>query len=239
MIKSLFLKKKPQIFSIFFLLILLCLYIFFVLAKTQPANMLQNNQKYIIVIDPGHGGIDGGAVKNNVLEKNINLDTALKLRTLLTQKGYSVVMTREEDVSLEDMGNGSSRHIKDLNARVEIINNSNAGLFVSIHTNYNANKTSTSGSIVFYNKRYEQNSILAYDLQRALNNISLDGIVRAKHNPVAEKYYILDHVKIPGALVEIGFLSNTLDKELLNQDDFRQLVAEAITAGIEEYFNKN
>lgn len=239
MTKVLFIRKKTMLFSIFSLLIFLCLYIIFVLAQPQPEDVNLENKKIItIVIDPGHGGIDGGAVKNNVIEKNINLDTSLKLKALLTQKVYNVVMTREADIALDEMGDGSSRHMKDLNARINIINNSDAQLFLSIHTNCNAKRTATNGSIVFYNKRYEENSIIAYDLQRALNNMSMEGIVRAKHNPVAEKYYIIDHAKIPGALVEMGFLTNTLDRELLNQDDFRQLIAETITAGVEEYFSK-
>lgn len=235
--KILFIKKKLFLAFISFILIIICLYIVFVLAQPQQANMYHESEKITVVIDPGHGGIDGGAVKNNVIEKNINLDTSLKVKKLLEQKGYNVVMTREEDISLEGNGSGGSRHLKDLNARINIINNSDAQLFVSIHTNCNANRVSTNGSIVFYNKRYEENTILAYDIQRALNSISMDGIKRAKHDPVAEKYYILDHAKIPGALVEMGFLTNTLDRELLNQDDFRQLVAEAVTSGIEKYLN--
>jgi len=209
-----------------------------VVVPIQPASMYEDPMSGIIVIDPGHGGIDGGATKNNIFEKNINLDTSLKLKALLTQRGYKVIMTREEDISLEANGSGSNRHRKDLNARVNMVNNSNAQLFVSIHTNYSPKKSSANGSIVFYNKRYEQNVFLAYNIQRALNSISMGGMVRTIHNPVAEKYYILDRAKIPGVLVEIGFLTNTREIELLKKDEFREYVAEAIMSGIDGYLVK-
>ena len=105
-----------------------------------------------IVIDPGHGGIDGGTNFGDTLEKDINLEVGLRLRDLLINKGATVVMTREIDESLDDhiVGNGS-RHREDLNTRVRIINESKADLFISIHVNHSKNEERL-GPMVLYNK---------------------------------------------------------------------------------------
>lgn len=237
MMKVFYFKKKYIAFiMVCLLLLLLSPYILFVKAPTRPVSY-EDPISGIIVIDPGHGGIDGGAVNNNVVEKHINLDISLRLKNILVKRGYKVIMTREEDISLEANGTGSNRHRKDLNARVNVINNSNAQLFVSVHTNNSPNRTSANGSIVFYNNRYAQNIILAYNIQRALNSIPVDSMVRSIHNPVAEKYYLLDRAQVPGVLVETGFISNSRERELLKKDEFRELAAEAIAAGIEEYLS--
>lgn len=238
--KVLYVRKRVLfLFSVCFMFLVVCPYIILAVVPAQPTSIYEDPGNGIIVIDPGHGGIDSGAVKNNIEEKDINLDTALKLKELLVQNGYKVIMTREEDVALEPQGNGSSRHRRDLDARVGIINNSNAQFFVSIHTNLNPNKPSTNGSIVFYNRMYDQNVFLAYNIQRALNGVSMGGVQRTAHNPVIEKYYLLDHAKIPGVLVEIGFLSNTKERQQLNSEDFRDLLAQAILSGIDSYLGKS
>jgi N-acetylmuramoyl-L-alanine amidase len=114
-----------------------------------PAVKFEDPGSGIIVVDPGHGGVDGGASRNGILEKDINLDIAVKLKSILENKGYKVLLTREQDVSLDSLDHsGLSRHARDLRARVNIINTSGAQLFLSIHVNCISNG-SADGSFVF------------------------------------------------------------------------------------------
>ncbi|GAE90467.1 N-acetylmuramoyl-L-alanine amidase [Acetivibrio straminisolvens JCM 21531] len=190
-----------------------------------------------IVIDPGHGGIDGGTHTDRLLEKDINLEVSKKLRNLLTDMGYQVILTRDEDIALDHLSDtGKNRHQRDLNARVQIINNSNAQLFLSIHVNCNFKNPSASGSIVFYGDRFSENKELAYAIQRALNAIEINGKKRTVHDPVlSNRYYLLNHSKIPGAIVEVAFISNTTECRMLEGSAFRDELAKAIAEGVSKY----
>lgn len=189
-----------------------------------------------VVVDPGHGGIDGGTNRQGILEKQINLAIALRLKEYLETRGYTVVMTRETDVSLEDLHkSGDSRHMRDLKARLGIINNSNAQLFVSIHVNCNIKRPVTDGSIVFYGDRFVENRSLAYSIQRALNGIEVDGKKRTVHDPRKENFFLLKNATIPGVIVETAFMSNDRERLLLTKDEFRDELARAVADGIERY----
>lgn len=190
----------------------------------------------IIVIDPGHGGIDGGTNKDGVLEKEANLAISKKLKGFLESKGYKVIMTREEDISLDNLNtSSSSRHQRDLNARVNIINCSNAQLFLSIHINCNFRKPNTDGAIVFYNSKFQQNEKLAYCIQRSLNNMIINGKKRTVHDPQPGEYSLLKYSKVPGAIVETAFMSNVNERQLLTKDEFREQLALAIAGGVDCY----
>ncbi len=189
----------------------------------------------IIVIDAGHGGIDAGTNRDGLLEKEANLAIAQKLKAILEEKGYTVIMTRNDDVSLDDLNkSSSSRHRRDLIARLSIINSSNAQFFVSIHVNSSRN-LEADGSIVFYSQRFEQNETLAYCIQMALNGLTVDGENRTTHNPQEGDYYLLNHSDKPGVIVETAFISNAREKILLAEDEFRTQLASAIADGIEQY----
>jgi N-acetylmuramoyl-L-alanine amidase len=204
----------------------------------MPANTFIDPKSGIIVIDPGHGGIDGGTNKDGILEKEINLGISKKLKVFLEQRGYKVIMTREEDISLENLDNsGQSRHRRDLNARVNIINKNNAQLFLSIHVNCNFKKTSTDGAIVFYNDKFQESKVLAYCIQRSLNAMVVSGKKRTVHDPVQANYFLLSYSEIPGVIVETAFISNEVERRLLTQDEFREQLAKAIADGVEQYLN--
>lgn len=192
----------------------------------------------IIVIDPGHGGIDGGTNKGDILEKNINLEVGLKLRDLLVKKGARVVMTRETDESLDDRIVGNvSRHREDLSTRARIINESNADLFLSIHVNYSKNEKRL-GPIVLHHTNSEEGEFLAQHMQEYLNDIStykkMD--IVTEHNIMAGNYYIAGNTSTPGILIEMGFLSNEIDRKLLLDSDHQNEIIEQITKGIIAYF---
>jgi N-acetylmuramoyl-L-alanine amidase len=240
-IKIIFLRRFYIYLAAFLIITLLSLVTFlYIYFYISPVNKFIDPESGIIVIDPGHGGIDGGTNKDGVLEKEINLDIGKKLKVLLDQKGYNVIMTREEDVSLDEKDNSSkSRHQRDLNARANVINNSNAQLFLSIHVNCNLKKPSTDGSIVFYSDRYEQNKLLALCIQRPLNNMKINKENRTVHNPVEAEYFVLEHSNIPGVIVETAFISNKKERQEITKDTFRQEIAEAIDVGVEQYLKES
>ncbi len=233
-------KRNMRYYILFFVI---------VLALFLNSNTIQNvvniikisplNNK-VIVIDPGHGGIDGGTNIGEILEKDINLTIGLKLKELLMKKGATVIMSREIDESLDDriIGNGS-RHREDLEARVQIVNESSADLLISIHVNHIKNKNKI-GPIIFYQTDNEKGKYLAEHMQEYLNDIStykkMD--IEVKHGATSGNYYILGNTLPPGIIVELGFISNEIDRELLLQDEHQNEIVEQITKGIIYYFNK-
>ena len=194
----------------------------------------------LVVIDPGHGGVDGGTGGGGMLEKDINLDIAKRLKSVLEGKGYRVTMTRETDTSLDKQNSASkSRHKRDLIARTDIINSSNAPVFLSIHVNSNFNMPSMDGSYVFYYGKSEKSRALAEHVQNALNGITVQGKGRTENPPLKGRYHVLLNSKIPGILVETAFISNDRERQLLKTPEFRQQLAEAIGEGIAGYMSRS
>jgi N-acetylmuramoyl-L-alanine amidase len=192
-----------------------------------------------IVLDPGHGGIDGGTSFGDILEKNINLTIGLKLKEELVKRGANVIMTREIDDSLDDhIDNGGSRHREDLNTRVNIVNDNNADLFISIHVNHTKNKNKV-GPIVFYGEGDEESKDLAAYIQDYLNKLSAyDKMhIKLQHSITTGNYYTLSNISQPGVIVEMGFISSELDRDILLQEEHQSEIAELITRSIIAYFN--
>lgn len=194
-----------------------------------------------IVIDPGHGGVDGGAVSRYILEKDINLNVALFLRKKLESSGAKVIMTRTEDVELgKSKKIDRNRYIMDLNVRVSIINNSGADMFISIHTNSNVKKPSTRGAIAFYCNSHPHNREMAYIFQNVFNTMEFNyggNAYKSHHIPQKGNYYVLRNAKIPGIIVETGFLTNSTDIMLLQKSEYQEYLSEAIYKGIVDYFS--
>lgn len=199
-----------------------------------------NSYTRAVVIDPGHGGIDGGAAMGGLLEKDINLEIATRVKAYLEQMGYLVVLTRDKDISLDNLNNSSeSRHLRDLIARVNIINNSHAQLFLSVHVNCFKTNLNADGSIIFYNERFKANKPLAYALQRALNDILINGEKRSVHDPQKNtEYYLLNKTRIPGVIIETAFISNKYEQQLLGEDSFKDEIAKAIVNGVKNHFSE-
>ncbi len=190
----------------------------------------------VIVIDPGHGGVDGGAIGRGgeAVEKEIALEISLKLRDYLQQAGAYVVMTRETDRDLapEDLKGYSRRKTQDLYKRLEIINAPNRDLFVSIHLNAIPSPR-WRGAQTFYNPTNEDSRALSRFIQDEFQkNLENTNRLAKKLSSV----FLLKEAKIPGAIVEVGFLSNPTEAELLSESEYQNRVAASIYQGILRYF---
>jgi N-acetylmuramoyl-L-alanine amidase len=193
----------------------------------------------IIVIDPGHGGVDGGASCGGFLEKEINLSISLRLKKLLEEKGFKAVLTRDRDESLERLGpDGGSRYQRDLSARAAIINGTEAQLFLSIHVNSNFDNPKACGSVVFYGTRYAQSSVLAACVQHSLNRLETDEAGRDAHASQAAGFFLLNNTRMPGILIETAFITNYRERLLLATDEFRDRIAASIAEGVLAYYEK-
>ncbi|QDP38921.1 N-acetylmuramoyl-L-alanine amidase CwlD [Radiobacillus deserti] len=185
----------------------------------------------IIVIDPGHGGPDGGAVgKDNTLEKDIALEVSKILRDYLQQSGALVYLTRESDRDLadDDTAGLARRKVEDIRNRVSFIKEKQADLFVSIHLNA-LPSTKWSGAQAFYYPSLDASENLAKliqsEIKRNLENTNREALA-------LNGMYLLKHAETPGALVEIGFLSNEHERELLKTNSYQRKIAASIYEGI-------
>ncbi|WP_408956380.1 N-acetylmuramoyl-L-alanine amidase [Natroniella sp. ANB-PHB2] len=189
-----------------------------------------------IVVDPGHGGIDKGSNYEDILEKDINLKIGLELKTLLTKQGARVIMTRQSDTALDHQNKTySNRHKRDLQARVDIINQNQPDLFISLHVNYFGRKFRIRGPIVFYQDHKTKNKVLADKLQTRLNSIEYEGVEMLNNSICKGDYYILNNTKYPGVLVEMGFINKEIDRWLLTRQQFQKLLTQQIYRGILDY----
>lgn len=193
----------------------------------EPTAVPGNLAGRIILVDPGHGGTDGGAraQDSGIWEKEINLQTAQALRLALENAGAQVIMTRETDSQF------SEKKRADLTARLELAREGGADMLLSIHMNeYRSRKE--SGPQVFYRAGQEQSRLLAGALQDALIAMLAPSRKRAA---MAGDYFMLS-LDIPSVLIECGFLSNAAEEKLLLSTEYQQKIAQAICQGVEEYY---
>ncbi len=207
---------------------LLFIFFFSVKVKTDVTAKHHFYDQYTIYIDPGHGGYDGGAVGlNGIIEKNLNLSVALHLRNYLEQVGIKVLLTRNQDIDYVTPGEGS-RKKRDLDKRIEMINQSDCDFFISIHMN-SLRSSRWHGAQTFYFSDFEENRMLAESIQQSFQDVLQNTNRKAK---TVDTLYLFKMVKKPGALVEAGFLSNVYEANLLKQVAYQDKVAFAIYSGI-------
>lgn len=184
-----------------------------------------------IYLDPGHGGLDPGATYGGVKEEDINLAIALKLKEELGNDGAVVYLTRDGDY---DLSNGAiERKRNDLYKRSRLINNSGCDMYLSLHLNANKS-TSWYGAQVYYDDINSNNIKLAEIMQKQLR---ADLKTSRKIQEIKDGY-LYRRVKIPGVLVEMGFLSNSYERSKLKTDNYQRLIAKSITKAIKTYFSK-
>lgn len=191
----------------------------------------------IILVDPGHGGIDGGASgKDGTLEKDINLRIAMKLKDELEKSKYKVLLTRSTDIELHDEG-GTIRHkkVEDLNKRNKMITDTNCDMFISIHLNFFP-QTQYYGAQVWYAKN-EKSEKFGNLIQGILKEV-MDNKNNRKAKNAGNNYIILKNPRdIPEIIVECGFLSNESEKDKLKTDEYQQKIAATICQGVNKYFS--
>lgn len=191
-----------------------------------------------VIIDPGHGGFDGGAVAaDGTIEKDINLEISLNLSQMLKSAGYNVILTRETDASTEDDETEkiALRKKSDLKNRLDLMKNNPDAVFVSIHLN----KFTTSaarGSQVFYNGKIEKSKILGDSIQNSIKAMLQPENTRVNKQATSSTY-LLYNATIPAVLVECGFLSNKVELEMLKKEEYQKKIAFCCMCGINDYFN--
>lgn len=198
------------------------------LEKQVSSNQVSKEEK-TVVIDSGHGGNDPGKIGiNDAKEKEVNLQIAKKVKTLLEEKGIKVVMTREDD-SMLAKDTDTNKKVQDMKARVQLINDTAPDIAVSIHQNSYQDE-SVHGAQVFYYTHSEEGEKAAVIMQKALLSIDKDNHRQAKADST---YYLLKRTEVPTIIVECGFLSNQEEADKLITEEYQQQIAEAIVQGIE------
>ncbi len=213
---------------VFFMLLIGIVSFNFVSAKENDLPLLGK----IIYVDPGHGGIDPGAIYKNIKEAPINLEISKKLADTLAEKGAIVYLTRYYDYDLS-IPNSSNHKRSDLNQRIKLINESDCSLFLSIHLNADISE-SWYGAQVFYDDVNSENVVLAEYLQKEFSS-SLNSRRNIKQ---ISNLYLYRKALRPGVLVEVGFLSNSNERYLLRQDSYQKKIADTITTGVINYLSK-
>ncbi len=189
---------------------------------------------HIVMLDPGHGGYDPGAItKQGVYEKSINLQIAQKVKEMLGPSGIGVFLTREEDIDYVPDGvkGKTTKKQIDLDRRIEMAKEANADVFVSLHVNATATGQE-SGSETFYHYRSESGKRLAELIQQEV--IKIPGMNRRIAKP--GDFYIIKNTSMPAVIVEVGYLSSVKEQKRLQQSWYQEQLARAIAKGISNFF---
>jgi len=194
-----------------------------------------------IVVDAGHGGIDGGASSGEVIEKDVTLAIAAKVEKQLKQLGAEVVMTRSTDGDVldehapsEEFSTLRERKKEDIFLRSNLVTKNEPDIFVTIHANA-IPEEKWRGAQVFYHRDGHPNSEL---LAKSIQSTIKGSLQNTEREALAIKQvYLLKKAEVPAVLVETGFLSNNEERELLSSDAYQKKMADAIVSGIESYVN--
>lgn len=215
---------KRKIMISVFSFVILCFLCYGAFPRSTVAVFGDGSCPSTLVIDPGHGGPDGGAVsKSGVREADLNLQISFRLRDLAVLTGLPVLMTREADISLHDADckTIASKKLSDLRNRVRFIGSQASCILISVHQNHFPQEK-YHGAQVFFAQNV-QSSEIAKSMQ---DNICkyLDKENRRKPKP-AQGIYLMQHVTCPAVLLECGFLSNEQETQMLQNDTYQKKLA--------------
>lgn len=231
------LKKSNVILIGLVFALLLAIYSLNMNTDTQATATGSDLQKTVIV-DAGHGGEDPGKVSSysDLKEKELNLIIALKLKKLLEEDEYKVIMTREEDKLVYTEGTTGiyQKRLQDLTRRKQIMDTGGAQIVVSIHMNSFTDPV-YYGAQTFYPPNSPDSLKLAVSIQKSMRTI-LDPDNKRQPQEKKDEIVILRDLKTPTTIVECGFLSNAAEERKLSTEEYQLKVAEAIKAGIADYF---
>ena len=195
---------------------------------------------FVIVLDAGHGGLDGGCSSAaGVCEKGINLNILLNVRDMCKAMGYNVDVTRDKDISIHDKGveGVGNQKRSDMDNRLAIFNKHSNALCISIHQN-KFTDPKYSGAQMFYSDNNPQNQKIATIMQQNfIKNIQPDNTRETK--PCGKELFLCYYCKNPTIMIECGFLSNVDEAAKLNDPDYQKQIAFTIFSGINQYISEN
>lgn len=197
----------------------------------------QAEEKLRVVVDAGHGGIDGGVtgVQTKVKESEVNLAIALGLKSVFEDMGFAVTLTRKTDAGLYDTTAKGFKK-RDMQKRKEIVLEAKPALLISIHQNFYPSKNSR-GAQVFYSRKSEAGGLFAKSLQEKLNGLYNEEGVKSR-NATAGEYFMLECCDAPSVIIECGFLSNAKDEKLLTSNVWQKRLCQTIVAGSLDYLSQ-
>lgn len=229
------------IFTAIFVLVTLTLLYFAGSAQDSSAEREADADSVImpcIVLDAGHGGEDGGAVGvDGLLEKTVNLKVAQSIEDMFRLADIPVIMTRTEDIMLNDpdAAIAGKRKMTDLRSRLKIAQNTPEGVLVSIHMN-SFSQAKYRGLQVYYSKNHKDSAVLAQTVQESVRTL-LQPDNQRKIKPADSSIYLLDHCDRPAVLIECGFLSNPEECAMLGQEEYLGELSTVLFASICDYLS--
>ncbi len=201
--------------------------------STPVSKISDTDNDIIVVVDPGHGGEDGGAVSSSgVVESEVNLNFSLKLRDILNINGYRTVMTRTDNSDLGDksLDTISERKKSDMHKRLDIYNSDIHNIAISMHQNIFP-ADSCKGTQVFYGTQVNSSK----DLADNITGVVIDKLQNDNQRiskPTNGSIFLLDNAKIPAVIVECGFLSNKDEVNLLCDKEYQKKFSYCVFLGL-------
>ena len=222
-------KKEPSLL-VFTVILVACVA---VLPFIQSEGVQED---FVIIIDAGHGGDDGGAVSiGGICEKDLNLAMSKSLSSNLEAMGYHVIMTRTDDTDTDGEEGFNKR--KDILNRLKYTEQYPNSLFISVHMNSSTSSTD-KGFTVFYGEKNELSKKIAENIYYAVENFAYTSRLRdVKEAP--DSVYLMNNCTVPAILVECGFISNKTDEALLIDEKYREDLSYILACGIDKFCIEN
>lgn len=226
-------RMKKIIVLVVFVLILFLSFIPVIMGK-KGNDGLDTTSSITVILDAGHGGKDGGASSaSGIIEKGVVLSVTKKVEDYLKLQGINVILTRDGDYDLAQP-EAKKRKQQDLNKRVQIMNENENAITISIHANA-INNSTWKGGQTFYDPKKIENKKLATAIMNSMKE-NLEGTTTREAKSISS-LFILKNSNVPSTLVEIGFLSNPDEADLLNTEAYQNQIAYAIYEGILYYID--
>jgi N-acetylmuramoyl-L-alanine amidase len=223
-------RTMRQCITVFFLI---WFSLFGFLGRVQASDRVLPLPKADVLIDVGHGGIDGGTSHGELLEKDINLEIAKKTFQVLNEKGFSVIVNRTGDYALSEENRWLkhfSRHKRDLAQRAQLANDLKPLIMISLHVNSSRDRRKTGPLVLQQNKL--QSILLASSIINTLNRL-----YQTDEKPVyGKKFYLLNRAQCPTVIVELGYMTNEADRSRLTNPGEQSRIAHSLCSAVEQYF---
>ncbi len=230
-------REQLKLIPIYGLILLFVILLSFVGSKTVTAfrEVQRIENRRCVIIDAGHGGVDGGATScSGVLESDINLQIALRLNDLFHLLGIDTKMIRSVDRSIHTEGESiAAKKVSDLKERVRIVNSTDNAILISIHQNHYPDSQYKGGQVFYSNNKESKElaQLLQKEFVKTINKAS------RRQAKLAEKVYLMQHIQCPGVLIECGFISNFEEEAKLLSADYQKKLCTVIVSSVSTYFD--